>query len=230
MTKGATYWALGLSSIVVGGAIYFIFRDKIRVVTNSFLVPISSFQKRLVAQANFEADKFEDYNEISPQTARIIQQYWADGVGYNYEISDITNLSWQNEHYWSAAFISWLMKVSGAGSEFDYSERHATYVRASIENAQDGLGDIRGFDAKTTKPNYGDIVCKRRGSSDATYNDISPNETLHCDVVVDVKYNKITVIGGNVNNRVERSFVTTDKSGYISDDDYFVVIQSNIKD
>jgi len=228
MTKGGTYWALGLSTVVVGGVLYFVFKDKVDTLLGDVIKPLPKFQQTLINQANLEADKFKGYNEISPQTAAIIQQYWRDGVGYNYELIDIETPSWQNEHYWSAAFISWLMKVVGAGNEFEYSERHATYVRDSIYNANNEIGSVRGFDSEITQPYYGDIVCKRRGSSNATYGDVATNDTLHCDIVTEINEDSITVIGGNVGNKVSRSEVSLNPSGYIDDEDYFVVIKTDI--
>tara|TARA_B110001469_G_scaffold123454_1_gene135520 strand:- start:163 stop:861 length:699 start_codon:yes stop_codon:yes gene_type:complete len=232
MNKAATYWTLGLASVVVGGGIFFAFRDKISHLANVKLKvrSIPQFQKRLIHQANLEADKFSGYNELSPQTAAIIQQYWRDGVGYEYELSDIETPSWQNNHYWSAAFISWIMRAVGAGDEFKYSERHATYVRDAIINAEHEVGSIRAFNAEDTKPYYGDIVCKRRASSDATYNDVSANDTLHCDIVTEFSSDYITVVGGNVNNKVDRSEIAIDSDGYIKDEDYFVIIKADIQD
>lgn len=42
------------------------------------------------------------------------------------------------EYAWSAAFVSYVMRIAGAGARFPYSESHATYINAAKRVALGG--------------------------------------------------------------------------------------------
>ena len=50
---------------------------------------------------------------------------------------------------------------------------------------------------------------------------------LHCDIVTKVNSDTIEVVGGNINNRVERKTLSLNKDGYLNHDKYFTIIKNN---
>ena len=193
-----------------------------------FKYNLSRFKRQVVFQANAEADKWLPYDELDAATAEIIKQYWSEGVGINFTTEQILSADFQNTWAWSAAFISWVIKASG-GDTFPVHQTHAHYVMATTNNrTTNPQADFVAYSTTEIKPKKSDIVCKRRGNSDATYGDVTAGDTLHCDIVVDVNKDSIEVIGGNVDNKVKQSTLTLDSEGYLNEEDYFVIIQSKL--
>ena len=221
MNKGRGYIILG--AIAFGLALIY-------VLNNS----MSKFKRKVLFQSNTESKKWEDFNETDPATSEIIQDYWDRGVNLDYSISEIENYEWQSTHPWSAAFISWVMKVSGAGRHFLYSETHADYVIDAIEEKElNSKAKFKGYRIMEVKPEVTDIVCKRRLGSTADYaygedHTVLNNSPLHCDIVTKVNKNDIEVVGGNVNNKVDKANLSLDDKGYLNQTDYFVLIRNTL--
>ena len=181
-----------LGSVAVGLTIFYILKNT-----------KSAFKRQVLFQSKKEAEKWENYNETDQGTAEIIKDYWKRGTDLDYSISDIQNSEWQQLHPWSAAFISWIMKVSGAGRHFLYSPRHSDYVVDSIEERElNSKAKFKGYRINEIKPKVTDLVCRRRANSVATYDSMNPlnddptvvhtpSSPLHCDIVTDVKKRKI---------------------------------------
>jgi len=107
---------------------------------------------------------------------------------------------------WSAAFISYVVKNSGA-SEFPYSAMHATYIVKSRDNKNSGgTYPWYGYDALTKEAtvDVGDIVCYSNGGGINTkWEDFKSDTHCHCDVVVSIdEQKKARTIGGNVSQTV----------------------------
>ena len=113
MTKSAKLLILSLA--IMGITTYFVFK-----------LSLSRFKKQVIFQTISEEDKWKDYNELSPATADIIKQYWAEGVGLNFTTEQILNAEHQSIWAWSSAFISWVMRSSG-GDTFPVHQTHAHY-------------------------------------------------------------------------------------------------------
>ncbi len=104
---------------------------------------------------------------------------------------------------WSAAFISWVMQTAGA-PDFTPDPAHADYLRASLERRPESVVDLAIYE-----PVAGDLICAGRGSGprDAPEflrrlreeRNFFPS---HCDIIVDVGPDALTLIGGNVKNAV----------------------------
>tara|TARA_R110000744_G_scaffold213660_2_gene332530 strand:- start:5316 stop:5960 length:645 start_codon:yes stop_codon:yes gene_type:complete len=214
MNKNIKYIVLSLA--VVGVGLYFMLREK-----------LSRYKRQVVFQSNSEVDKWKRYNELSPETAQILKQYWKDGVGLNFSDDEVLSSDFQSTWAWSAAFISWIMKVSGA-KNFPAHQTHAHYVRATMDNTLKDKGEFKAYSLEDEKPAASDIVCKRRGNSTATFGNVPVGDTLHCDIVTDVFDGYIEVVGGNANNRVEKSKLTIDKKGFLNAEDYFVIIKNTL--
>ena len=110
------------------------------------------------------------------------------------------------EFAWSAAFISYVMRMAGAGPGFPYSESHADYINLGREAA---LGRRAGLVVMTEPPEAyapvaGDLVCHTRGSARSLSFAELPTGRFpsHCDIVVAAAPRSLTVIGGNVDDAV----------------------------
>lgn len=206
---------LGLLSVAILGVGAFFY----------FKYHLSRFKRQVIFQANAEVDKWKPYSELDAATAEIIKQYWADGVGLNFTSEQIMSADFQNTWAWSAAFVSWVIKASG-GETFPVHQTHAHYIMTTTNNRYNDAGDFKAYSTEESKPELADIVCKRRGSSDATYGDVHAGDTLHCDIVVDINNDSIEVVGGNINNKVEKVTLTLDEDGFLNAEDYFVIIKN----
>jgi hypothetical protein len=136
---------------------------------------------------------------------------------------------------WSAAFISWVMKTSGAGNRFRYSTLHAVYIYQAIRdflqnNANTGFW---GWRLNELKPSIGDVVCwSRQGGIDYDHQN-NGNYKGHCDIIVEVQSDRIYVIGGNVGNSVTRRPLPLDQSGFVKPvtmdgETLFAILQNRI--
>lgn len=146
--------------------------------------------------------------ETDPGAMPMLRSYWG-AAGLYFTDSQLQNAVWQDKHPWSAAFISWVMCHAGAGSTFNYSAAHYTYVRQAMLNNDNAVttSPFWAYPINKVAPQPGDLVCKARTSKSnptpATWatlkNRVWP---LHCDVVTSTpKQGFITVVGGNVGVR-----------------------------
>jgi len=138
---------------------------------------------------------------------------------------------------WSAAFISHLMKTAGFSRlEFEFSDRHADYVRAALATSEaeregrDATHAFRACDAARTRPRAGDLLCATRATSagtvtfDALASEMRARASgqgfpMHCDIVVRADEGgdaKLDTIGGNVLNSVTLSRMTLDARKVLS--------------
>ena len=128
-----------------------------------------------------------------------IGRSWLEGTGTR-------NIDGRDHEYpWSAAFISWVMKTSGAGSHFRYSTQHSVYISQAIRDHMKG-NDVGfwGWRLNEHRPAVGDLVCWAREAGVDFDHQKSGNYAGHCDIVVEVTEDEIFVIGGNVGNSVTR--------------------------
>ncbi len=114
----------------------------------------------------------------------------------------------RDAHYaWSAAFISYVMRVAGAGPRFPYSPNHATYINAAAAGA---TSILRAQPVSAYAPQLGDLLCTGRGSGARVRYDMLPTSygfPAHCAIVVARAANQISVIGGNVDDAVTLTHV-----------------------
>ena len=106
---------------------------------------------------------------------------------------------------WSAAFISYIMRVAGAGDRFTYSPLHADYINAAVN----GIGVLQAGPPDRVPVTAGDIICLPRGEARSMrYQDLpAPPFTAHCDLVVAASADQLTVVGGNVGASVSMKHV-----------------------
>ena len=125
------------------------------------------------------------------------------------------------EYAWSAAFISYVMRIAGFGPRFPYAPNHATYINLAAEMSQGRTSGwlIRAERPEVYAPVAGDLICMGRGgASGLTYNDLPAGRfPAHCAVVVSsAESGQISVVGGNVNDAVMLTRVPVDADGKLA--------------
>lgn len=128
---------------------------------------------------------------------------------------------------WSAAFVSYVMRVSGAGRHFPYAPDHAEYINAARRG---GNWVVVAERPERYAPEPGDLVCRARSrATGLRFDDLpAPRFPSHCDIVVSAPANgAIAVIGGNVANTVGRRFFPVDPDGRLTpaDPPWLVVLR-----
>lgn len=125
---------------------------------------------------------------------------------------------------WSAAFISYVMRIAGAGPRFPYSADHAVYIngakRVTLGQTNEWL--VRAERVETYAPQLGDLICTGRARAAGLRYDDLPTAALfpaHCDIVVAIEPGQISVIGGNVGDAVALKHVPVTADGRLATPD-----------
>jgi hypothetical protein len=130
---------------------------------------------------------------------------------------------------WSAAFVSYVMRIAGAGNAFPYAADHARYINAAKRTTS---GTDRGWLITAERPTAyapvpGDLICHGRDSAASLRYDDLPTANLfpaHCDIVVaGPKGGTISVVGGNVQDSVTMRHVPVTADGRLAGSDGVVL-------
>ena len=120
------------------------------------------------------------------------------------------------------------MKQAGAGTAFKYSAAHRVYIRAAKANRlANNANPFKAYRIGEVRPRVGDLVCKSRAGSGATYDNIQEDRPFqtHCDIVTAVNPTGWTTIGGNLSDSVGRTSVRLGTDGRPVDRQYFAIIR-----
>jgi len=123
---------------------------------------------------------------------------------------------------WSAAFISYVMRMAGAGNRFPYSADHADYINAArrVSLGQAAVWLVSAERVQDYAPRPGDLVCFGRGTARGLRFEDLPTPglfTSHCDIVMDTMVpGRISVIGGNVEDSVTMNTVPVAADGKLA--------------
>jgi hypothetical protein len=159
--------------------------------------------------------------EANPQQRPVLLDYWVTGAGTRH-----SEPGWWSAHPWSAAFISWVMRKSGAGSAFAYAPAHAVYIACAKQNRlTNAPNPIKAYRVTEVQPRLGDLVCRSRSGSGATYDNIAPGMKTHCDFVTGIEQGRLITIGGNVGDSVSVTRVPINAAGFVSKPGYFAIIR-----
>jgi hypothetical protein len=126
------------------------------------------------------------------------------------------------DYAWSAAFISYVMRIAGAGQRFPYSADHADYINAArrVSLGQTNAWLVAAERVQDYAPRPGDLVCFGRGKAKGLRYEDLPTVALftsHCDVVVDTTVpGRIAVIGGNIEDSVTMNYVPVTEDGKLA--------------
>jgi hypothetical protein len=154
-------------------------------------------------------------------------------TGIHNEYGQVFPAAIDGDYAWSAAFICYVMRLSGAGSSFPYSESHSDYINAAAQHSP-GVA-IEAERVQVYAPQRGDLICLWRGQQPVTFDQLPTGRFPgHCDIVVGTRPGQLAVIGGNVDTAVAMKYVpiTADghlagRDGVVLDPDYhwFVVLK-----
>jgi hypothetical protein len=133
-----------------------------------------------------------------------------DGSGLEFPPGD-------EPHAWSAAFISYVMRVAGAGWRFPYAPVHSAYINAA---AQGGYA-LEAHRLADYAPLPGDLVCMGRGGAARMRFSDLPAGTFpaHCDMIVATAPGQDTAIGGNVDGAVTLRHIPVANDGRLATPD-----------
>lgn len=147
---------------------------------------------------------------------------------------------WQDDgsYAWSAAFVSYVMRIAGAGDRFPYSQSHDTYIDAAkrMADGRDTGWIVTAHPINQYAPQLGDLICTSRTVRPIRYEQLPASFPAHCDIVVQISPGTIMVVGGNVDDAVTAKHIPVlpdgrlgDQSNHPLDDRYpwFVVLQVN---
>lgn len=217
------YYGLIAGLVVMTGVFFIVRRNR-----------MSSFKKRLIDNTIREwklwgkptrdgSGGFDSGStECTPIYEERVGEYWKKGTGKNLDGCDRSTP-------WSSAFISFVMKKSGAGDDFVYSSAHNKYIRPFIQNRkQNNKSPFKAYKLSEKSVQVGDLICYSR-QSNVNY-DTTSSYKSHCDIVVDVNKFKKTaeVIGGNVSDGVTKRIVNLNSQGNLTDtsQDWFTIIKN----
>ncbi len=176
----------------------------------------------------------EDKPEREEGLWQRVGEYWWLGID-----ADRRQTAWTGKHdefgvefpasidgrfAWSAAFVSYVMRIAGAGATFPYSPTHADYINVAKQQAD---GQTQGWAVTAERlesyaPVPGDLICQGRGGAAKLRYDDLPTGALfpgHCDIVVAAAPGMLSVIGGNVDDAVTMKHVPVTPDGRLADPD-----------
>jgi hypothetical protein len=180
----------------------------------------------------------QDKPERQPGLWQRVGEYWWEGLAVPPGTPAPREESWTGKHdasgglfpaaddgryAWSAAFISYVMRVAGAGPRFPYAANHATYVNAAAAHRAPIL---QAFAPQAYAPRAGDLICFGRYQAQALKFSDLPTDYVwpgHCAIVVEVQPGHLAVIGGNVDDAVTLTHVPVTDTGMLATPDGAIV-------
>jgi hypothetical protein len=175
----------------------------------------------------WEAGSPLDKPERAPGLWQRVGEYWWLGQNADEAASawngkhdrrgDVFPVTDDERYAWSAAFISYVMRIAGAGDRFPYSPNHATYVNAAAAGRSPIL---RAEPPESYAPKPGDLICRGRyGAADLTFRDLPTSYIWpgHCGIVVSSGPGTLDIVGGNVEDAVRLTHVPLTARGTLGD-------------
>ncbi len=132
------------------------------------------------------------------------------------------------DYAWSAAFVSYVMRIAGAGARFPYSASHSDYIDIARQQSLDHSARwlITAERPESYAPQQGDLICLGRGRArDLRYDDLPAGHFPgHCDIVVDAAVpGQISLVGGNIDDAVTLKHVPVTPDGKLATPDGVVL-------
>jgi hypothetical protein len=131
---------------------------------------------------------------------------------------------------WSAAFISYVMRIAGAGRRFPYAPAHHVYIDDARRVSLGRAGwDVSAEPPDGYAPRSGDLICYSRTETPLRFADLPAGRfPAHCSIVVASEPGTLAVIGGNVDDAVTLTHVPVTPDGMLAPDPrypWFVVLR-----
>jgi hypothetical protein len=132
--------------------------------------------------------KTNGWTENTSKGQKRIAEYFR-AAGYDPPAAETAS---KNGTFWSAAFISWVMKTADVTpvKGFKLSARHSDYIRQGLTDA-----DVYTLTPDNC-PQLADVICNPRASS--IFWDTDRNYPGHGDIVISRGFDTVTVVGGNL--------------------------------
>lgn len=201
-----------LFASIIGGFLLF------RLLKNKSM---SSFKNKLIELANNEWKKWNiptKVKEGSTKTIQDLRNYYKIGTNNNWSDAKMISTAW------SGTFISYLMRMAGAGKNFFYSTLHADYIQKAKKNRINNIKTFQAYKPDEISVEAGDLICYPRQEG-VTY-ETNGVYFAHCDIVTKIENNKATAIGGNVSNSVSKSIYELDDNNKVKTSKVHVVIKN----
>lgn len=206
---------------------------------------ISEFRRRAVRLCNLEAERWGEtlLDARDDPYCAIVGDYWRLGTGIQSRDGRTVYIDENGRSFrpaWSAAFVSYIYRMAGAGSAFHYAEAHIHYI---VQAARDALCPRAGSaffarDPASFAPRVGDLLCMVRERTPVTLANLEdhygasafPNGNFvacHADVVVNIDSDRrlLRTVGGNLAGRVGEKFFGTDREGRVRSHQLLCVIE-----
>ena len=155
-----------------------------------------------------------------------VGEYWWEGQNAGEDAARYTGLydedgniippDKKGDYAWSAAFISYVMRIAGAGRDFPYAPAHATYIDSAVRG-QTPL--LTAEDPALYAPRLGDIVCFARSwAVNLRFKDLPTAGFFpaHCGIITGGGPGEIDMVGGNVDNAVTMTKIAGLPGGLLS--------------
>lgn len=168
-----------------------------------------------------------------------VGEYWWQGMNAGERDARLTGkydaagqvfpASEKGDYAWSAAFVSYVMRIAGAGRKFPYAPSHAAYINAAVRGETPLLS---AGDPASYAPQPGDLVCFARSwAAGLRFRDLPTQGFFpaHCGIVTGVRAGEIDMVGGNVDNAVVLTHIAATPDGRLSDNvfKWLVVLRVN---
>ncbi len=178
--------------------------------------------------------------ERQPGLWQRVGEYWWQGMppgtreaawtGMHDAAGRIFPVAANGDYAWSAAFISYVMRLAGAGPHFPYAPDHAFYINDAARAAKGEIAQplLIAENPASYAPLPGDLVCLSRGPH-LTFADLPTRGSFpaHCAIVTSVAPGTDTIVGGNVDDAVTATHLHTGADGRLAHntDDWFVILR-----
>jgi hypothetical protein len=163
--------------------------------------------------------------ERQPHMLPILQDYWRRGTGFSFSLEQLADVRFQRIYPWSSTFISWVMRQAGAGSAFAYHAKHTIYVAAAKQNRlTNAPNPFYAYRPSEVVPEPGDLICWIREKNGLTYDTVR-SQTSHSDIVVAKQPGSLTLVGGNVNQSVDRKSLPIGPDGRVRDPRVYAIVK-----
>jgi hypothetical protein len=170
--------------------------------------------------------------ERQPGLWQRVGEYWWEGMNANAPeaawtgkhdtLGRVFPVAANGQYAWSAAFISYDMRIAGAGEAFPYAASHSVYINYAARAAQGVVANplLIAEDPASYAPRLGDLICYGRGEGrDLSFVDLPTAFSFpgHCSIVVAGGAGTISEIGGNVDDAVTLTHVKVNAAGLLDD-------------
>jgi hypothetical protein len=180
--------------------------------------------------------------ERQPGLWQRVGEYWWEGMnagapedawtGKHDARGRIFPVAVNGQYAWSAAFISYVMRIAGAGDSFPYAPDHAYYINYAARAAEGKISAplLIAENPADYAPVLGDLVCfPRHQARDMVFADLPTAQPFpaHCSIVVQVAPGVDRVLGGNVDDAVTMAHLHTNAAGLLVNnrENWFVVLR-----